>query len=229
MPPRGGLSGSLGEGPRGHQDGPAPGDFTPRRGHPYAPARRIRLVAYGARLESGLGVKALRGSNPLSSATGQRRHSCGSRRRCPDFATGRRNGPASDPSGSWPSPCRGGPGPPRWTAPVRGRSQPLRRGCNRGSTCRRRGPRRLGPHHFARRSRCRLPPPPHTSPTQVSGYRDRDDADRALRRAEVLRQQRERLQTRHAHALTSLLDSRRDLRGVHQLADLVDDAVRWSA
>ena len=48
-------------------------------------------------------------------------------------------------------------------------------------------------------------------------------------RAEVLRQQRERLQTRHAHALTSLLDSRRDLRGVHPLADLVDDAVRWSA
>ena len=64
---------------------------------------------------------------------------------------------------------------------------------------------------------------------QVSGYRDRDDADRALRRAEVLRQQRERLQSRHAHALTSLLDSRRDLRGVHPLADLVDDAVRWSA
>ena len=64
---------------------------------------------------------------------------------------------------------------------------------------------------------------------QVAGYRDRDDADRALRRAEVLRQQRERLQTQHAHALTSLLDSRRDLRGVHPLADLVDDAVRWSA
>ena len=64
---------------------------------------------------------------------------------------------------------------------------------------------------------------------QVSGYRDRDDADRALRRAEVLRQQRERLQSRHTHALTSLLDSRRDLRGVHPLADLVDDAVRWSA
>jgi hypothetical protein len=32
-------------------------------------------VAYGARLESGLGVKALRGSNPLSSATIGRRRS----------------------------------------------------------------------------------------------------------------------------------------------------------
>ena len=57
----------------------------------------------------------------------------------------------------------------------------------------------------------------------------RDDAERAQRRAELLREQRERLQTRHSHALTSLLDSRRDLRGVHALADLVDDAVRWSA
>ena len=57
----------------------------------------------------------------------------------------------------------------------------------------------------------------------------RDDAERSARRAERLREQRERLQTRHSHALTSLLDSRRDLRGVHALADLVDDAVRWSA
>jgi hypothetical protein len=66
-----------------------------------------------------------------------------------------------------------------------------------------------------------------TTAAQVSELRDQDDAGRAG--AEILRQQRERLQTRHAQALTSLLESRRDLRGVHALADLVDDAVRWSA
>lgn len=41
--------------------------------------------------------------------------------------------------------------------------------------------------------------------------------------------QRERLQTRHAQALTLLMETRDDLRGVHALADFVDDAVRWSA
>lgn len=34
---------------------------------------------------------------------------------------------------------------------------------------------------------------------------------------------------RHAEALSRLMEQRRDLRGVHALADLVDDAVRWSA
>jgi hypothetical protein len=68
-----------------------------------------------------------------------------------------------------------------------------------------------------------------TTAAQVNELRDPDDAGRAARRAEILRRQRERLQTRHAQALTSLLESRRDLRGVHALADLVDDAVRWSA
>ena len=42
-------------------------------------------------------------------------------------------------------------------------------------------------------------------------------------------EQRRRLQTRHAQALTTLMEARTDLRGVHALADLVDDAVRWSA
>lgn len=42
-------------------------------------------------------------------------------------------------------------------------------------------------------------------------------------------QQRAQLQTRHSHALTSLMDTRQDLRGVHALADFVDDSVRWSA
>jgi hypothetical protein len=34
---------------------------------------------------------------------------------------------------------------------------------------------------------------------------------------------------RHAQGLTRLMEARSDLRGVHALADLVDDAVRWSA
>lgn len=42
-------------------------------------------------------------------------------------------------------------------------------------------------------------------------------------------EQRKLLQTRHAEALARLMESRRDLRGVHALADFVDDAVRWSA
>lgn len=69
---------------------------------------------------------------------------------------------------------------------------------------------------------------PSQHPSDHPSPLSRDD-ERALRRAERLREQRERLQTRHSHALTSLMDSRRDLRGVHALADLVDDAVRWSA
>src|SRR5882757_11409903 len=47
-----------------------------RGGGRYTHRRRIRLVAYGARLEIVLGVKALAGSNPASSASYQakRRH-----------------------------------------------------------------------------------------------------------------------------------------------------------
>lgn len=44
-----------------------------------------------------------------------------------------------------------------------------------------------------------------------------------------IREQRERLETRHSQGLTRLMGARSDLRGVHALADLVDDAVRWSA
>jgi hypothetical protein len=44
-----------------------------------------------------------------------------------------------------------------------------------------------------------------------------------------LREQRARLRIRHAQALTSLMEERTDLRGVHALADHFDDAVRWSA
>ncbi len=42
-------------------------------------------------------------------------------------------------------------------------------------------------------------------------------------------EQRDRFRTRHTRALTGLMSERDDLRGVHALADLVDDAVRWSA
>ena len=41
--------------------------------------------------------------------------------------------------------------------------------------------------------------------------------------------QRVTLRLRHAHALTSLMAERDDLRGVHALADHFDDAVRWPA
>jgi hypothetical protein len=44
-----------------------------------------------------------------------------------------------------------------------------------------------------------------------------------------VREQRNKLRLRHAQALTSLMDERTDLRGVHALADYFDDAVRWSA
>ena len=44
-----------------------------------------------------------------------------------------------------------------------------------------------------------------------------------------LREQRVALRLRHAQALTSLMEERADLRGVHALADHFDEAVRWSA
>ena len=65
-----------------------------------------------------------------------------------------------------------------------------------------------------------------TTPEPLTAFRDQDVEERAVRRAERLR---ERPQNRHSHALTRLMDTRRDLRGVHALADFVDDSVRWSA
>ncbi|MDZ5619771.1 hypothetical protein SFC88_02980 [Nocardioides sp. HM23] len=47
-------------------------------------------------------------------------------------------------------------------------------------------------------------------------------ADRSLERRAALR-------SRHAQGLTRLMEERADLRGVHALADFVDDAVRWTA
>ncbi|MBB6627683.1 hypothetical protein H5V45_10160 [Nocardioides sp. KIGAM211] len=49
------------------------------------------------------------------------------------------------------------------------------------------------------------------------------------RDVEKARLQRAALQTRHSAKLTSLMENREDLRGVHALADFVDDYVRWSA
>lgn len=43
------------------------------------------------------------------------------------------------------------------------------------------------------------------------------------------RVQRTALKVRHSQSLTSLMEQRRDLRGVHALADFVDDSVRWTA
>jgi hypothetical protein len=42
-------------------------------------------------------------------------------------------------------------------------------------------------------------------------------------------EQRTLLRLRHSAALTNLMVERTDLRGVHALADAIDDAIRWSA
>ncbi len=57
-----------------------------------------------------------------------------------------------------------------------------------------------------------------------TGYRSDQDDDLELRR-----RQRDILRLRHAHLLSRLMAARDDLRGVHALADFVDDAVRWTA
>lgn len=41
--------------------------------------------------------------------------------------------------------------------------------------------------------------------------------------------QRTSLKSRHSQALSKLMDEREDLRGVHALADFVDDSLRWTA
>ena len=46
--------------------------------------------------------------------------------------------------------------------------------------------------------------------------------DRTLSRRAALR-------NRHAAGLSRLMEQRHDLRGVHPLADFVDDALRWTA
>lgn len=46
---------------------------------------------------------------------------------------------------------------------------------------------------------------------------------------ETAREKRAALKVRHAKGLTTLMNERDDLRGVHALADFVDDSVRWTA
>ena len=58
---------------------------------------------------------------------------------------------------------------------------------------------------------------------------DRDlelDLDLELER---IRAHRSALQDRHSRALSRLMADREDLKGVHALADLVNDSLRWSA
>ena len=52
------------------------------------------------------------------------------------------------------------------------------------------------------------------------------DIDAQLER---IRAQRAALKDRHSQALSRLLAEREDLKGVHALADLVSDSLRWSA
>ena len=46
---------------------------------------------------------------------------------------------------------------------------------------------------------------------------------------ERIRAQRAALKDRHSQALFQLMAEREDLKGVHALADLVSDSLRWSA
>ena len=48
-------------------------------------------------------------------------------------------------------------------------------------------------------------------------------------RLEQIRAERAALKARHSEALTRLMAQREDLKGVHALADLVNDSLRWSA
>jgi hypothetical protein len=43
------------------------------------------------------------------------------------------------------------------------------------------------------------------------------------------RDARHALKTRHSQSVVKLMDKRTDLRGVHPLADFVDESVRWTA
>ena len=61
-----------------------------------------------------------------------------------------------------------------------------------------------------------------TSTQPEPGY----DMDTQLER---IRAQRAALKDRHSQALSRLMAEREDLKGVHALADLVSDSLRWSA
>jgi len=57
---------------------------------------------------------------------------------------------------------------------------------------------------------------------RIASNKPDDTVDRSLERRAALRD-------RHSHGLTRLMEERADLRGVHALADFVDDSVRWTA
>jgi hypothetical protein len=63
-------------------------------------------------------------------------------------------------------------------------------------------------------------------PTTTKRARAHVDIDSQLER---IREQRAALKDRHAQALARLMAEREDLKGVHPLADLVSDSLRWSA
>jgi hypothetical protein len=52
------------------------------------------------------------------------------------------------------------------------------------------------------------------------------DMDAQLERIRV---QRAALKDKHSQALSRLMNEREDLKGVHALADMVSDSLRWSA
>ena len=56
--------------------------------------------------------------------------------------------------------------------------------------------------------------------------RDRSTLDPELER---IRTQRAQVKSRHSRELAKLLTRRQDLEGVHALADLVSESLRWSA
>ena len=58
---------------------------------------------------------------------------------------------------------------------------------------------------------------------------ERDPQQHLDTQLERIRAQRAALKDRHAQALTRLMAEREDLKGVHALADLVSDSLRWSA
>jgi hypothetical protein len=61
-----------------------------------------------------------------------------------------------------------------------------------------------------------------TSTQPEAGY----DMDTQLER---IRAHRAALKDKHSQALFQLMAEREDLKGVHALADLVNDSLRWSA
>ena len=56
--------------------------------------------------------------------------------------------------------------------------------------------------------------------------------EKEMQEAQTLDQRRAAraaLKTRHSQSVVKLMDERTDLRGVHPLADFVDESVRWTA